>query len=536
MLVVDRLRAQMRESDDRGAVLMSVVIVMIVGFIVATAIAASVVATIGANAQNGDNLDSFVAAESGRDVAVSALNAGCSPTQTNFAGSSPQFTSRIYQTAGAQPESAASTGVTAGCPTSATKYVVIESTGTGPDGTTTTINSVYPWSVSYAEVPGGVVTYFSGSVTQGVAHYTGDLVLRSGNWSCNINGILDGDLYVLNGTVSLSNGCTINGDIYADGKVSGQSNGWHINARPSSSSVGNITTNGLVDLRSNGNTSVAGKIHAGGEVILDDNGGGLGTVGGTVISMGSVTKDPGWTTGIVTPNSPDEPVFEPTLEWLEAASQWIDLDAASGWGTPMAINCNVLQNANTASAFVEPLLAASTARLVLDFSACTKDVKLNLVGETLTRDVVIIAPKNQGMDIEVGNLSAASPAKQLLFIHSDGNRDDRDAAGDTKPTCGSTGTRNTPDGFTASSAIDTDINVMVYSPCGLGGTVTASFSGQLYADDTTHFHSGSLYTCQPMSWPGALPKLGCKIKGEGGVIDETTLTQTLGVLLYQSEN
>ncbi len=63
---------------------------------------------------------------------------------------------------------------------------------------------------------------------------------------------------------------------------------------------------------------------------------------------------------------------------------------------------------------------------------------------------------------------------------------------------------------------------MVYAPCGLGGTVNASFSGQLYADDTTHFIQSSIYTCKPMTWPVMLPKLGCTIKGEGGVIDDTT--------------
>ncbi len=76
---------------------------------------------------------------------------------------------------------------------------------------------------------------------------------------------------------------------------------------------------------------------------------------------------------------------------------------------------------------------------------------------------------------------------------------------------------------------------MIYTPCGLGGTVTASFEGQLYAHDTTHFHSGSHYTCREMSWPSALPSLGCTIKGSGGVLDETTIVQELGNLVYQTE-
>ena len=87
---------------------------------------------------------------------------------------------------GAQPTNYDDLTCADACPTADTDYLVIRSTGTGPDGSTSTIDSVYRWSPTYSDVPGGVVTYFSGTTTQGVSHYTGDLVLRTGNWSCNV--------------------------------------------------------------------------------------------------------------------------------------------------------------------------------------------------------------------------------------------------------------------------------------------------------------------------------------------------------------
>lgn len=548
MLVIAQLRQRLRAhaGDENGAILVTVIVVMFVGFIVASTIAASVIFTIRSNDGNKDRTDAFIAAESGRDVAVAAVKAGCSPASTTLTGANPMYSTTIYSTAGTQPSSATDAGVAVGCPSATTKYVVLRSTGTGPDGSSVTIDSVYPWAVTYSNVPGGVVTYFSGSVSQSVSHYTGDLVLRNGNWTCPNGGTLTGDLYVLSGTVTLSTGCVINGDIYANGNVASTSQDWHVKAR-GTISAGNVTTNGTVSLDSNGGASIAGLISAKGQIKLNQTGVGTATVGGTVTStlgaagtivdVAADTGSPGWITGAVTAAAGALPVFDPTLDWLKAATKWIDLDGGSGWGTPTPTSCSDLQNENSLTAIVKPLLGAGTTPLVLNYSSCNKDVKLDLTGSVpVTRDVVVIAPKDQLLDVTLGGLTTSTTTGyQLMFVHSDGNRDDTDAAGDPKPTCGSTGTRNTEDRFGTTGSIASNINVMIYSPCGLNGTVTASFSGQLYADDTTNFHSGSSYTCKPMSWGTALPNLGCAIKGPGSVIDSTTLVYSLDELVYQTE-
>ncbi|GAA5204602.1 hypothetical protein [Microbacterium jejuense] len=544
MLVVNKRLRPTDASDDMGAVLITVVVVMLVGFLIATIIAASVLTTINVNADNRRHTQAFVAAESGRDAAVAAMSDGCVAADMTGSGASPTFTYNIRTTAGAQPSDYDAL-TDANCPTISTTYIVIRSTGTGPNSTSATVDSVYRWSATYSDVPGGVVTYFSGNVSQGVSHYTGDLVLRNGDWSCTVGGLLEGDLYVLNGTVTLSNDCTIKGDIYAKGKVKGTSQNWHVQSRTSPNgwvSPGNIVTDAFVDFASNGNPSVAGSIHARGDVTLAAGGGGHGTVGGTVTSMqaADLINDAAWTTGAITLGSSTPPPFVPTLAWLEDATKWIDLDRTSGWiaggATRIAVpssSCNsVLQNDAATSTWVKDKLAVATGPIFIDFTSCNKNVSMTLDGVVnLNYDTVVLVPEGKSMTISLGSGLSAAAHRQLFFVHEDKNRDDVDVNGDPKPTCGIGG----QDSFGTSGPIDTDIDVMIYSPCGLSGTVTASFQGQLYTDDTTNFHSGSNYTCRPMSWPTALANLGCAIKGAGGVIDMTTIVQKLGERVYQTE-
>ena len=132
-----------------------------------------------------------------------------------------------------------------------------------------------------------------------------------------------------------------------------------------------------------------------------------------------------------------------------------------------------------------------------------------------------------------GDLASAGGTKQLLFIHSDAST--AYVNGEPAPTCGN-GNQN--DSFDVSGTQTGDVRIMVYSPCGLSGTVTSSFSGQLYTNDSTNLHSAgpitTAYTCKDMSWSPAFDQLGCKIKGPGG-INQGSLVQRLGQLVYQTE-
>lgn len=535
MLVIKRrLQAWARRtagSEERGAILVAVVVVMLVGFIIAATVAAAVMFTISANADNRSSTQAFIAAESGRDAVVSQIADGCaSDSRMTASSASPEYVANAYPVA--SDGQISTTGLTPACPTADTAYVLIESTGTGPNGDRTTIQAVYRWSASFSSVPGGVVTYFSGNVSQGVSHYTGDMVLRNGNWSCTVDGTLDGDLYVLSGTVSMSNNCTIKGDIWAAKSVSSNSSSWKVSANPRTGAHGDITTNSFVNFSSNGNPSIDGRISAKERIDLVAGGGGHATVGGTVTSSVAANVDTtAWTTGATSSTGP-APTFIPPLDWLLQATKWLDLNNTSGWGTITPGDCSKLQNSGTASPYVTGLVGAGTTPLVLDFTGCTKALDIKLTSSAkLTRDVTIIVPPGQRMLVDLAG-TTSDGAHQLFLVHSDASLTDVDADGFPKPTCGN-GNQN--DSFGTSAVVSSNLKVMVYSPCGLTGTVTASFSGQLYSNDTTNFHAGSSYTCATMSWPGALEKLGCTIKGDDGVGGDTTLVQKLGARVVQRE-
>ena len=510
-----------RPADEGGAVLVAVLVVMLVGFIVASAVAASTIFAIQTNAGNRSNTQAFVSAESGRDVAAAALAAGCSAT--TFSGDDPTYSSTVYVTAGDQPESSTSAGVAVGCPTETTRYVVIRSVGTGADGSTATVESVYPWLVSSSEEIGGVMTYFAGGYTTGVAHYTGDLVLRKGNWACNIDGVLNGDLYVLEGSVSLSNGCTINGDVWAEGNVFSNSQRITI--------TGNITTNGSVEISANGGAQIGGSITAKGTVTLSDQGSTPAQVSGGVTSRGTIAVGSLWTVaGAQTPGSPDDPVFDPSLEWLRSATQWIDLDNTN-WGPAYTASnvCDLLRNNPDPS--IASLVATAGDPLVLDFTTCgSAAVGVALGGITVRRDVVMIAEPSARLDVSVaGPLSDDGNKRQLMFVQSDASRAYVD--GQPAPHCGN-GNQNNK--FGVSGSIDADLRIMIYSACGITGTATSSFSGQYYTNDSLHMHSSAEYTCRSMAWSPAFGTLGCTIDGPDG-ITETVTTQQLGSLVYQTE-
>jgi hypothetical protein len=529
MLVIRRFLTP-RKSDDSGAVLITVLVVMLVGFIVASVVAASVLFTVQSNSGNRSRTQAFVAAESGRDAAVAGIVAGCAAT--TYTGTDPKFASTVYVTTGNQPTSATDAGVVQGCPSTSTRFIVIRSTGTGPDGSASTIDAVYPWVVSYSQQPGGVVTYFSGGFTAGVSHYTGDLVLRTGNWDCTQGALLTGDLYVLNGTVGFSNNCRVEGDIWASGNVESNSQTIAI--------TGSITTNGFVSLSSNGGATVGKDISAGGNVTLSDQGSSTATVGGNVTSKNTITTGSSWTvSGTQTPNGPD-PVFDPTLAWLKAATQWIDFTSSTNWGTKYTATsvCNLVKN--NPNPTITSLLETPGAPLVLDFSSCTGSgssafaVDVALSNLSLQRDAVIIAGSSASMSVNLsGTINPASGTKQLLFIHNDASTNYSN--GEPVPTCGN---GNQKDTFNVGGTVSADVKVMMYSPCGLTGTLTSSFSGQLYTNDSTNLHSSgpitTTYTCAGMAWTPAFNQLGCKIKGPGGV-QTGTQTQTLGQLAYQTE-
>lgn len=528
MLVIHRFFERVRRASaaDDGAVLVAVIGVMIVGFIVAAVVASTVVFTIGANDRNRDNLDAFIAAESGRDAAVAAVVGGCG--STTVTGTAPDFSATVYSVTlvAGDPEPTSSDGLTPSCPNADTDFVVINSVGTGPDGRTAEVDAVFPWQVNFEEQPGGTLAYFDGTFTTTKSNYIGDLVVRDTGalYWCNNSGTITGDLYVLYGNARFSGGCRVEGDVYVSGTVEFDSNGIVV--------TGDIIAGGNISLRSDGNT-VGGNIHSGGNVNLTGTGGN-GTVGtasdpdtGDVMARGTVTIDPKWTITGTEQNGAATPAFNPTMDQIYDMTTWIDM-TTQNWNPAVKVNANCNNSWDPTPYFDD----ASTT-LMIDYTACNgSTIYINLSSGAVTRDVILLAPQNKRMKVAVaGNLtSSASPWNEILFVHADASLA-VNAAGDPIPHCGN---GNTKDVFDVTSS-NIQARMMIYTPCGLTGNVKVDFSGQFYTANDGNHTIDSTFTCTPMTWPPVFNELSCRIKGQGGAGGGFNVIQTLGELRYQTE-
>lgn len=548
MLVINRVLSVVRRRtkvDDSGAVLVTVVVVMFVGFVIAVTIAASVMSTIRSNDDNRDHLDAFVAAESGRDVALKSLKAGCTaldsggtPIAIGAGGQSYSYTIETTADPGDPSNPGALTGLSASCPSETTTRVVITSTGNGADGAVTQITSVYPWNKFLSTQPGGTMAFFDGQFKTTGSGYVGDLVVRTGDYECNSDAVIQGDLWVVGGAdgtdggnVTLSNGCEVTGSIYAAGTVSTSSNPITIGA--------DIIARGEVSLDSNALT-IGGDVYSGTVVDLDPTGSTNGSIGGDVISSGEVIgvedanvatpewdddESDKWDIGGEALETEPQPIFDPTLAAVFGMTTWVDLGTGTSWD---AVETNSSCPSNSA---IAGLLDDSTGRLVIDFTGCGGgpgriDIELNAV--TLTRDVLFYVPAPYRMNVALkGNVnSSTTPEPQMWFIHAD------QVVGDSEPACGNGGQ---VDKFDTNSGLAIDARVLVYTACGLAGTINSDFTGQIYVNDDTRTVNAD-FTCAPMSWEPALPELSCRIRGEDGAEGELVTTYDIGDMIFQTEN
>jgi hypothetical protein len=540
-MLVARLRSA---DDDEGAVLLTVVVVMLVGFVIAATVAASVIFTITANAGNKSTTQAFIAAESGRDAALAHLAGTCNAAMFPLTSSgSLNYSATVAVTTGSQPSGPTDAGVATGCPTENTTYVVITSTGTGADGSSTTVDAVYPWIVAYELQAGGVLAYFASGVSlRGT--YAGDIVVRSGNYTCAADGTLDGDLYVTRGNAVFSRDCTVYGDVWTYGDVDGSSQRINITGNVKAGGttpLGSATPTGtfLADVTFTSNGTVigtqsdpeTGAIEATGDIDLTNTGSTDGRGWGNLTAGGAIAVGSKWIIDPTAARAPSTmpPAFEPTLEFIREITAWMDLDHASDWGVTPVVGCGL-----SSAQLITLLDGGGTDPIAFDYTSCGSEhvyITLPSGNHELTRDAVFLLPPSKVAHISLdGNLAGDH---QLVFLHEDGSRNL--VSGETSPTCGN---GNQRDNLDIGAGLIIEARLMVYAPCGLNGTVNSSFRGQLYSNDTSGvtFIGTADYTCALMSWEPAFEKLGCKVRGEGeDVVLETVLVQRLGVRMTQSE-
>jgi len=531
MLELSRFSPKRRAQNDEGAVLVTVVIVMLVGFVIASMIAASVMFTIQANAGNKSSTQAFIAAESGRDVARGSLTGAinsdgelvCSAGMLHgesSPGEEPAYEYWIRATDAAAPPASWEEVGAAGdvCPTEATNYIVIKSTGTGADGSETTIDSVYGWRKTPDTQPAGTLAYFDGLFKATKSTYEGDIVIRgTSDYECN-NGAgnsIQGDLWVVRAGVRVTGDCHVTGSIYANGAIEVKNHNFIVGGDV-------ISENGTITLDANGVT-IGGSIHAGGNVSVTKS----GTIGNgeTIKASGTVSTIPAaWKhvdgSPIVPQPGQPKPVIAPTLDAVFQATKWLEITNSAEWGSDVHTYTGLC----SAAALKPELERSNDGRAVFDMSGCGSKITISPGNFTLNRDALFFVPASAEMTLNLtGTILKGTGDPQLLFIHADGNRDD------AKPTCGS----GKADKLSVGTA--TQVRTMIYSACGINNTMSLTLSGQLYmGTDGLHLNGGT-FTCEPMGWEPTFNNLSCGVTGAGGVFDPSRVRVSLESLTYQTE-
>ncbi|WP_243077294.1 hypothetical protein [Microbacterium sp. SS28] len=490
-----------RRSDD-GVALIAVLLMMFVGVAAVSIIASTVIYAIGSNVANKSTTQSFIAAESGRDaVLANVLAATCSLTASNPVGSG--HVAPFYE---------ASADV---CPSkTAGSTFTITSTGYDASGATSKIVATYSRLVTYENQPGGSLAYFSGTFKLTKSTYTGDVVIRDGDYNCNSDSTIDGDLWVPKGSLEISAKCVITGSIYVrDG----------VNLKSSNSAVGKSVVAGGDITMSAGGMIVGVDLVSNGNITVD-----AGQVNGKARAAKTVdvkTNPQAIVLGGIEQNvSPAPAVFSPSLADVFAMTAWVDLPSTkSVWGadvdwvtyTPTTDHKGNKVCTGDVTASVTKTLASGMNRVGIDYSACTTDVTAKVTSAALNRDVLFLVPSGVAMNVDIsGTVTSLLAAKsQFFFIHGDANTTN------PLPNCRVGGSAG--DDITLPATLGVD--VMFYTACGISKEPNA-FTGQYYAanDGNSHWVQPS-FTCKQMKWTPVID-LGCKLGQSAGSGTGPTVT------------
>lgn len=526
--MLDMRFSKPRDSDDPGdsqdgVALVMVLVLMLVGFVIASLIAASVLFTFRANENNLSQTQAFVAAESGRDAMLAAVMAnGCTKSISDSTNPTYRSVSALFGADAAH--------LTDSClSTTASATIQITSTGVGPDGDSTTVVAIYQRLATFTNQPGGSLAYFSGTFKLTKSTYLGDVVIRDGTYTCNSDSTINGDLWVPRGGVVLSQSCDVTGSIYARDAITvgGPKTTIGTTGVPGTGDV--VSQNGSITIDTN-NGEIVGNVLSGGSVTLSK-----GTVDGNVKAKTTITGTGVTVKGTKTASvTPSPAVFNPTLDAVYQMTNWLDLGVDPAlWGTDVqwttvansATNCK----ANMTAVLAVPLGSGKT-RYGIDYRACTTDVTVTLNAGNIKNDAVFLVPAAVEMNVTVGGSltsvgAAATP--QLFMIHADSGPT---TAG---PNCGPSPTNPVDELNLPGKSSTMTPYLMIYSPCGLdkvpNSASAISFTGQFYAADnetsTNHWVQPD-FTCRAMAW-APLINLGCYIKDATGTGDDGTIITTI---------
>lgn len=481
------------KRSERGSAILGVLGVMGVTIVIAVTTTTASLHAVGLTTSTRAGVEAEAAAEAGVDYAASQLATSvCQATYSST--SAPKFSVVVsYSNLATSPGTTDNSWVV-GCPTSTSaQRLKLVSTGTastsGVAGNTTgnvrKVEAIYPYQPSppdYTIVPSGPATYSYSQQDPTINNLTitqagtvrPSIVYLNGSATCTSGSQITGDLIFGGGSLSVTSGCTINGDMYSSNVVSIQSgditgnvyaagvqNGFSVSLSPSAEIDGNIFGAGPV--------SIAGEV--GGNVVAGPTTGvstftNQSSVGGSVVSAGTVSAASGSVKGTITQNktgivTPTIPTAPPWVDYAYSASDWV----ASN-GSPYAV---LTMSSCTSSALSTAMatLAGSSVPMILDTRVCGAVTNFSGINMILTSDSVILA---NGFNFTSNNIQASSaPDKRLWIIIPD-------TVADRQPTCPSGSSANIGNNV----QIGPHVDAMIYSPCAIsnGGDV---WTGQMYS-------------------------------------------------------
>ena len=490
------LRVASSTARDRGSALIGVLGVMGVASVVGVTSVTMSVHAVGYTTSTRAGVQAEAAAEAGIDFA--AANLATSVCQSQYSSTTaPVFSVSIaYSTLQTSPGDVDTSWVN-GCPTtSASVRLKLTSTGwassPGVAGNSSNdirkVEAIYgytPAPPAFAIIPSGPALYSFAQVDPTINNLTltqagtvrPSIQILSGSVTCTSGTTITGDVVLGAGSISVTSGCTINGDLWASGGIDIQSgeitgnvgsddeHGQHGHSSVSISSSSKVDG----DVHSSGEVSIHGKI--GGDVVAGPSAvsstfGNSASVGGSVITSGTVTAASGVVKGTITTNqsgivTPPVPISPPWIDYVYKASDWKTAN-----GTPYATLTLTSCSSSTLASAINTV-QNSAVSIILDTRVCGAVTDFRGLNLTLHSDTVIVA---NGFNMSSNNIQSSSSADERLWIIIP------DTVSDRTPTC----TAN------SSATIGNNVNVgshvaaMIYSPCAISNSGDI-WRGQMYS-------------------------------------------------------
>jgi hypothetical protein len=449
--------------NERGSALVAVLGVMVVGLLLTTLIASSVVRAFGFSSSTRAAVQSHAAADAGVVAARAGLfivgNCALQPTPGQYvATGSLIFTAKVLSDSGS--------GFTAGCPTLTTTRVQIISKGTAQSsgvagmtaGNTRTVEATFNYLTPGPHPSGPAIDLYAGGTVEANSSLdlseSGGLLIQNCNLSCAKNNtVINGDL-VVKGNLTFTGTCSVNGNATVTGSA----------ALGSGSILGNLSASSV-----------------------SPNPPGA-QVGGIYTQTTVVPVTPPWTDVGYTPS-----------DWLDSSGAAFQVLTA-----PTDLSCN-LSSGNLGGT------ASPGKSVIINMLGCPGGpTASNNTSIALTSDVVIFAQQFNWASVNSLTFGSSNTSVHRLWFITP------DYVTDSQPTCNyryfpsGTTTPNpafnsslpaqdnfvVKNSYSASDVFSTTnlVQAMLYTPCAFVGKNGFTWNGQIYAGAYSYLQNNPTFT------------------------------------------